>query len=121
MGHICRGLPLHEMPSNAPRNHPSVPGSSGSLLPPLPTWGNGHSGLGFGIDSLLLQPEAVDRALGSHGWVHPEACVYPRAVLDPEVPCLRSCMGSRSSWSSLPGCPVPAVVPAVGSRVPWFV
>lgn len=79
-----------------------VPLSSGFPLQPLPTWGNGHSRLGFGIDSLLLQPEAIDLTLGSHGWVHPETCVYPRAVLDPEMPCLGPAWGAEAHG---PFCP----------------
>ena len=54
--------------------------------------------LGFGLDCLLLQPKAVSLALGSQGWEYPEACVYPRAVLEAAVPSLRSCVGIRSSW-----------------------
>lgn len=81
--------------------------------PQSPQWGN-TPGLGFGIDCLWLQPKAAHLALGSHGWEHPEASVYPTAVLDTERPSLRSCVGSRSSWSSLPSCPLPAIVPASG-------
>lgn len=74
---------------------------------------------GLGLTLCCYSPKLQTLFWEVMGGSTPRCWVYPRAVLDPEMPCLRSCMGSRSSRSSLSGCPVPAAVPAAGSRVPY--
>lgn len=100
--------------SNAPRNHLFYPLPPGFLLHTVAQTGQQRLRIVVGIDHLLSPARAASLllrflALGSHWGQHPEACVYPPAVLDTDALSEIPCREQRHTVLCA-GCPVQAVI-----------